>query len=79
MRIKTNSNTLHITKQLKVDVDNKCLTGFKDGSTCPLHHRGDNRLWAKIFVPIVDKSIKCKAVETTLSGDGTAQVCEPEP
>ena len=70
-------NTLYYTHGIKVDLTLKALV-FSDGSTEPLYHRGDNRLWARVFLPVMDTT--CAAdpslgIETTY-GDPDKQGLE---
>ena len=61
-------NWLFYKHGLYVDMPTRSLKGFKDGSSVPLFHRGDHRLWVKFFLPVNDDSIPATSAETTFSG-----------
>ena len=67
-------NWLFYKHGLTVCLRTKTLTGFKDGSSVPLFHRGDHRLWLKFFLPVTDDSIAPSSIETTFSGQQPAEL-----
>ena len=54
-----NQNWLWHRFGLYVDMQTQSLKGFTDGSSVPLYERGDQRLWTKIWVPVLDASVPC--------------------